>query len=42
MWKVYRNGTFTGIVESNYHYAISYWRGREKATGYNFRLVWVN
>lgn len=42
MWKVYRDGAFTGILESNYPYALAYWRERAKITGYNFKLIWMD
>jgi len=41
-WKVYRNGNDTGIRESNYMFASSYWARRARVTGALFILKPVN
>ena len=38
MWEVWRAGHFTGIIESNYNYAVKYWKEREIQTGQKFEL----
>ena len=29
MWKVYKNGKFLGVVETNWEWASKYWAGRK-------------
>ncbi len=38
MWEVWRAGHFTGIIESNYNYAVKYWAERARLTGQKFEL----
>ena len=38
MWEVWRDGHFTGIVESNYDYATKYWADRSRLTGHKYKL----
>ena len=38
MWEVWRDGHFTGIIESNYNYAVKYWAERSRLTGRKFKL----
>ena len=38
MWEVWRDGNFTGIIESNYNYAVKYWAERSRLTGQKFKL----
>ena len=41
MWEVWRDGHFTGIIESNYNYAVKYWAERARLTGQKFKLKGV-
>ena len=38
MWEVWKAGNFTGIIESNYSYAVEYWAERSRLTGQKFKL----
>ncbi len=38
-WRVYMNGKFLGITESNYHWAVGYWVKRARTTGNRYKLV---
>ena len=37
-WRVYRNGRYIGITESNYAWASRYWSERARVTGASFTL----
>ena len=37
-WRVFRNGRYIGITESNYPWALRYWGERARVTGDNYQL----
>jgi hypothetical protein len=41
-WKVIVNGKDSGIVETNYAYALQYWSYRAKVTGKKIKLKRVD
>ena len=38
MWEVWRDGNFTGVIESTYNYAVKYWAERSMLTGQKYKL----
>lgn len=38
MWEVWKDGKPFGLIETNYEYAVEYWKEREIQTGQKFEL----